>query len=306
MSESPRRDSEPGHDSEIAAAAAFRERHGLPGLVDIHTHFMPDRVLRKVWAYFDNVEHRSHLSVPAWPIHYRGSQAERLTTLRAMGVRRFTSLLYPHRPGMAAWLNDWATAFAAATPDCAHTATFWAEPEAPAYIEKALADGARVIKAHVQVGGYDPADPLLDGVWGQLEASGTPVVIHCGSGPEPGPHTGPGPIRTVLARHPDLTLVIAHLGMPEYAEFLSLTGKYAHVHLDTTMVFTDFTETIHPFPRTLLPHLAEVPDRIVLGTDFPNIPYPFSHQLEALEGLGLGNDWLRAVCWDNGMRLLGR
>ena len=27
---------------------------GLPGLVDIHVHFMPDSVLRKVWSYFDN------------------------------------------------------------------------------------------------------------------------------------------------------------------------------------------------------------------------------------------------------------
>ena len=26
----------------------------LPEIIDIHTHFMPQRVLDKVWAYFDS------------------------------------------------------------------------------------------------------------------------------------------------------------------------------------------------------------------------------------------------------------
>jgi predicted TIM-barrel fold metal-dependent hydrolase len=43
----------------------------------------------------------------------------------------------------------------------------------------------------------------------------------------------------------------------------------------------------------------------VLGTDFPNIPYRYGHQLEALRRTGLDDDWLRAVLWDNGARLLG-
>ncbi len=34
---------------------AFTAGLGLPGLVDIHVHFMPDNVLRMVWAYFDRV-----------------------------------------------------------------------------------------------------------------------------------------------------------------------------------------------------------------------------------------------------------
>ena len=37
-----------------ADVPAFWQRLGLPGLVDIHVHFMPDRVLQKVWAYFDS------------------------------------------------------------------------------------------------------------------------------------------------------------------------------------------------------------------------------------------------------------
>ena len=118
-----------------------------------------------------------------------------------MGVRAFPSLVYPHKPEMAAWLNSWAADFARQHDDVVHTATFFPEPGAGEYAADALRAGARVFKAHVQVGGYDPTDRLLDPVWGLLEDTGTPVVIHCGSGPAPGRHTGPGPVTEVLARH---------------------------------------------------------------------------------------------------------
>ena len=122
--------------------------------------------------------------------------------------------------------------------------------------------------------------------------------------------TGPDKLEGVLRRHPDLTIVVAHLGAPEYAEFLTLAERYPRVHLDTTMVFTDFFEKVAAFPSDLLPRLVDLPDRVVLGSDFPNIPYAYAHQLEALERLRekeprLDDAWLRAVCWFNGHRLIG-
>ncbi|MEU2246104.1 amidohydrolase family protein [Streptomyces sp. NPDC019224] len=278
------------------------QRLGLPGLIDVHTHFMPERVLRKVWAYFDSA---GPLTGMEWPITYRHEEDERLALLRSFGVLRFTSMVYPHKPSMAAWLNGWAADFAARTPDCLHTATFFPEPDAERYVREAVEAGARVFKAHLQVGAYDPADPLLDPVWGLLAEAGVPVVTHCGSGPAPGKHTGPDPVARVLARHPRLPLIVAHMGMPEYPEFLSLAETYPEVRLDTTMAFTDFTEGFTPFPKAEHGRLADLGDRILLGTDFPNIPYPYAHQLHALERLGLGDDWLRAVCHDNAKSLFG-
>jgi hypothetical protein len=296
----------------------FWEGLGLPGLVDVHTHFMPESVLRKVWAYFDGLGPLT--GGVEWPITYRAEESERLGLLRDFGVRTFTAMLYPHKPGMAEWLNQWAVDFARRTPDCLHTSTLFPEPGVAAYVRKALDDGARVFKAHVQVGAYDPADELLDPAWGLLAEAGTPVVIHCGSGPAPGKYTGPEPIGRVLARHPRLRLVFAHMGMPEYEDFLDLAERFGEVRLDTTMAFTDFSEEFAPFPRRALPRLTRpidpidpsgltrlsgLGDRILLGTDFPNIPYPYVHQLRVLERLGLGDEWLRAVCHDNGARLFG-
>jgi predicted TIM-barrel fold metal-dependent hydrolase len=98
-------------------------------------------------------------------------------------------------------------------------------------------------------------------------------------------------------------LVIAHMGLPEYGEFFDLVEAYDGLHLDTTMAFTDFTEAMHPFPRELTPRLVDLADRIVFGSDFPNIPYPYVEGIEALERLDLGDDWLRGVLYENAARL---
>lgn len=277
-------------------------RLDLPGIVDVHTHFMPDRVLRKVWAYFDSA---GPLTGRPWPITYRDDESVRLATLRGFGVRAFTSLLYPHKPNMAAWLNDWSADFAARVPDCLHTATFYPEHSAADYVPAELARGARIFKSHIQVGEYDPGDPLLDPVWAVLQDCGVPVLIHCGSGPAPGTFTGPEPIAAVLRRFPRLRVIIAHMGMPEYSEFLALAQRYSGVYLDTTMAFTDFAEADAPFPVTDRYLLTELSEYIVFGSDFPNIPYPYEHALAALERLDLGDDWLRRVCYHNAAALFG-
>ena len=92
------------------------------------------------------------------------------------------------------------------------------------------------------------------------------------------------------------------MGAPECAEFLGLAERFERVHLDTTMVFTDFFPA---YPAELVPRLRDLGEKVLLGSDFPTIPYPYGHQLEGLARLDLGDDWLRAVCWENGLRLFG-
>jgi predicted TIM-barrel fold metal-dependent hydrolase len=283
---------------------AFWTALGLPGLADVHTHFLPERMQRRVWAHFDAA---GPLIGRPWPITYRGTEAERVAELGRLGVRRFSALAYAHRPAMAADLNAWTLDFAARTPGCLPSATFFPEPSAAADVRAALGRGARIFKLHLQVGGFDPRDALLDEAWGLLAESGVPVVVHAGSGPVPSGFTGPGPIGEVLARHPRLAVLVAHLGAPEYAGFLALAERHENAGLDTTMAFTDFFTEMAPYPRDLLPRLRDLglAGKVLLGSDFPNIPYPYAHQLQALADLDLGDDWLRAVCWHNAERLFG-
>lgn len=276
---------------------------GLPGLVDLHVHFMPQNMLDKVWAFFDRVGERG--TVPPWTITYRTAEQDRVQTLRQLGVSAFTTLNYAHRPGMAGWLNDYSARFAAENPEAIHSGTFFPESGVAEQVGGCLDAGVRVFKVHVQVGGFTPLDPLLELAWTLLEQAGTPVVIHCGNGPTRGEHTGPGPIRALLARHPRLVLVIAHAGLPEYAEFAALAREYPGVHLDTTMVGTSFMEDSFPLPADYPQTMAELAHKVVLGTDFPNIPYPYAHQIQVLAGWGLGDEWMRQVLWENPRRLVG-
>ena len=278
------------------AVTAFWRGLGLPGLFDAHTHFLPPNIQRAVWAQFDSGGPKIGRE---WPIRYRGDVEERVEQLRSFGVRRFPTLPYAHKPGVAAYLNEWARGFAVDVPESLWSATFFPEPEAPAYVAELVAAGVEVFKVHLQVGEFHLDDPLLDEVWGVLADARTPVVVHAGSGPVGNDFTGPASMARLLARFPELVLVVAHLGSPESEAFLDLAIKYDGVHLDTTMVFTDFW----PFPAGLRPRLAELTPRILLGTDFPNIPYPYAHQLEGLARLDLGDDWLRAVCWENAVHL---
>jgi predicted TIM-barrel fold metal-dependent hydrolase len=284
-----------------AGIRTYLDSLGLPGIIDLHVHFMPQNVLDKVWAFFDRV---TESGAPAWTINYRETEEERVRALRTMGVKAFTTLNYAHRPGMAAWLNDYSTAFASTHADAIPSATFYPEPGVEALVARSLEQGARIFKVHIQVGGFSPLDPRLEAAWELIEASGTPVVIHCGNGPHRGEHTGPAPVRELVSRHPSLVLIIAHAGLPEYREFAELATENPHVYLDTTMVGTSYMEQVAPIPRGYPESLAALPHKVVFGTDFPSIPYSYSHQIEVLAGWGLGDQWMRNVLWHTPRELL--
>ena len=77
--------------------------------------------------------------------------------------------------------------------------------------------------------------------------------------------------------------------------------------LDTTMIFTGSWDHLAPFPDAALPLARDLglAGKVLLGSEFPNIPYPYARQISGLAGLGLGDAWLRAVCWENPVAMFG-
>jgi uncharacterized protein len=279
---------------------AFLAALGIPGIVDAHVHFLPDSIQNAVWRWFDRV-------TPPWPITYRASADERLQILAELGVRHHTALAYAHQPGMLPFLNDHTLGLAGAVPAVIPTFTIYPEPGVAAETARCLAAGGRAVKVHLQVGGFDATDPLLAGAWGLLQDAGLPIILHAGavadgSGNEQ--WCGPVPVRRLLGRFPRLRLVIAHLGAPDHDAFVTLAEEHDGVWLDTAMVFTD-PPYLGPSPAHLVERLGALGDRIVFGSDFPTIPHQFAAQVSGLADLGLGDDWLRAVLWTNGLRLFG-
>jgi uncharacterized protein len=292
------RESFPADDGEVAD---FVRGLGVPGIVDIHVHLLPDRLQQAVWAYFDRLDD------PPWPVTYRDDEAARLATLRDLGVVAHTALAYGHKPGVAEWCNRHTLAAAARHPRVLPTFTFHAEDDVERYVDDALARGGRLAKVHLQVGRFHTTDPRLTPVWSRLEEERVPVVIHAsavygvGGGDE---FCGPDALRALLARHPDLQLIVAHLGMPDGDGFLQLAEEVPTLRLDTSMALAD-PPYGPPIPAPLLARLAAIHDRVLFGSDFPTIPHRYAAQVRGLALLGLDAEGLRRVLHDNAAELLG-
>ena len=94
------------------------------------------------------------------------------------------------------------------------------------------------------------------------------------------------------------------MGAPEYDEFIDARGALRPGRTWTRRWRSPTSARRWRRSRPpCVPRLRDLRDKVLLGSDFPNIPYPYAHQLEALVRLELGDDWLRAVCWHNAARL---
>jgi uncharacterized protein len=292
------RDAFPTHDGDVPG---FVRGLGLPGLIDIHVHLLPHRLQEAVWAYFDGLDD------PPWPVTYRDDEADRLATLRDLGVVAHTALAYAHKPGVAAWCNDHTLAAADTHPQVIPTFTFHPEDGVETYVDAAIARGGRIAKVHLQVGRFHTTHPRLTPVWARLEAERIPSVVHASAvyGVDGGDEfCGPDAIRTLLERHPDLLVVVAHLGLPDLDGFLQLAEEAPTLRLDTAMVLTDPPYVAMEVPASTWRRLAALHDRLLFGSDFPTIPHRYAAQVRGLAALELDADALRGVLHDNAAELL--
>ena len=295
----------PAADDEVADFAADL---GLDGIVDLHVHAMPERLQQAVWRYFDGLDD------PPWPITYRQDTEQRLAHLARMGVVAHTALAYAHRPGMLDWLNAYTLDLAEAFPQVVPTFTIFPQDDVTEVTERAIARGGAVVKVHTQVGRFHTTDPRLDGAWELIAAARLPVVLHATAvyGVDGGAEwCGVDAIRALLDRHPDLTVVIAHVGMPDHDDALDLAADTDDVHLDVAMTLHD-TWADEPAvaqqamgPATV-ERLATLADRVVFGSDHPTIPHDYATQVRAVARLGLDDAALRDVFAGNARRLLAR
>ena len=181
--------------------------------------------------------------------------------------------------------------------------TFFPEEGVAAYVGDLVDAGVELFKLHLQVGEFHLDDPLLDEVWGLLEDADTPVVVHAGPGPVGNDFTGPGSMQRLLERHPRLRHHRrAHGRARGGATSCGWPRRYDEC--GWTRRWSSPTSAC-PTPTGWCRGWSTCSRKILLGTDFPTIPYPYAHQLERLARLDLGDDWLRAVCWENGAALFG-
>ena len=262
---------------------------GLPEVVDAHVHLFPDPLWDAIDAWF-----RRH----AWPNRYRLNNAGVVDFLLSRGVDRVVALSYAHRPGWARSMNRELAAFCAERPRVTGLATvFPGEPDARAILEEGFALGLAGVKLHLHVQAVAVDDPVMDEVYRCCADHGRPLVMHAGREPKSPAYPrdvyelcGAARIEPVLSRFPALKLCVPHLGADEYDEFRRLLETHDHLWLDTAMVLAGYFP--YPVPWELL---SARPERVMYGTDFPNIPYAWDRELRRILARNLDQDVLAQI-----------
>lgn len=210
------------------------------------------------------------------------------------------ALTYSHKPGMARSLNRWlADGYAACDDISALGAVLPGEPDARAIVEEAFELGLAGIKLHCHVQCFAPDDPAVAEVYQACADAGRPLVMHAGREPKSpaykcDPHAlcSVERIEDVLRDHPRLKLSIPHLGADEFDGYAELLDRYDNLWLDTTMTMAGFLPGPDP---ELRPLLAAHADRLMYGTDFPNLPFAWDRELKRIVAQELPPDALEAL-----------
>lgn len=269
----------------------------LPPVVDAHVHLFPDPVFDAIWRWFDSY---------GWPIRYKLHTPEVLSFLFSRGVERIVALHYAHKPGMAAFLNQYMAELASSDPRIIGLATvFPGEEGAGALLDAAFAAGLRGVKLHCHVQCFSPDSPQMNEVYEACVRHDRALVMHAGREPASPKYKvdtyevcGVARTEAVLKAHPKLKLCIPHLGADEFDGYERLLSRYDNLWLDTTMVVADY------FPMAFPDRLLRArPERILYGTDFPNLPYAWDREVKKLSSLKLGDEHEALLLGQNALRL---
>jgi len=260
----------------------------LGPVVDAHVHLFPDGLFEAIWRWFD---------VHGWPIRYKLKTPEVIAFALARGVSRIVALHYAHKPGMARALNAYMAAVAGAEPRVTGLATvFPGEDDAKGILESAFAAGLAGVKLHCHVQCFAVDDAALAAIYETCVLHDKPLLIHAGREPsstgykcDPQKLCHVDRVEAVLRSYPKLRLAVPHLGMDEIAGYRRLE-RHDNLWLDTTMALAGF----FPEEEACFSLVEARPDRIMYGTDFPNIPYAWDRELRRI-GERLKDDVLAAV-----------
>ena len=267
---------------------------GLPAVIDAHVHIFPKNIFSAVWKWFDQ---------NGWHIRYQMTSSQIFSFLLSHGIRHIIAFQYAHKPGIAADLNEYMVEKCIEHP---HRVTGLAtvypgEQDADKILIKAFAAGLGGLKLHAHVQCFDMNSEAMHSLYECCRAQNKPIVMHVGREPKsPAYRCNPYEIcsaeklERVLQAFPKLKICVPHLGLDEISAYRKLLEKYDNLWLDTTMAIADY------FPIKEEIDLSDYrSDRIMYGSDFPNIPYAWDRELKILKMADLTHDVLEKIVYKN-------
>jgi len=267
-------------------------------MIDIHVHYFPPAVFKAIWRYFETNTNG------LWHINYRLSGEKHRSFLKERGIERFTTLVYAHKKDMAMSLNDFIAAESARYAEIIPFGTIYAGDGALKQARIIFEDyNFCGIKLHPFVSQEEIDDDRFFPAYELMLHSGKILLCHPGSAPVYQKYDGVLRIRRVLEAFPELKLIIAHCGAYEYEPYQRLADEFPHVYFDTAMNCVHTPVFAHNCPGPAF--FQRYQDRVLFGTDFPNIPYTYEEQIESLKRLNLGAEIEQKIFRGNAERLLG-
>ncbi len=272
----------------------------LPPVIDAHVHVFATPLFEAIWRWFEQY---------GWPIRYKLDADAVVAFLRSRGVAGAVLLHYAHKPGIARQMNAFVADLVRRSPGTVGVATVHPDDLDPAAIlAEGFALGLRGVKLHCHVQCFGPDEARLDAIYRACADADAPLIIHAGREPKSpaykcDPHElcSAKRIEAVLRAHPRLRLVVPHLGADEFDAYERLVLDHDNLWLDTTMVVAGYLPGEVPWRL-----VRARPERIMYGTDFPNLPYAWDREVKALIGAGLAEDGLARVLGETARELFGR
>jgi predicted TIM-barrel fold metal-dependent hydrolase len=167
-------------------------------------------------------------------------------------------------------------------------------------------DGFYGIKLHALVLGMAVDDPIFFPIYEKMEQMDKILLLHAGTGPDYEGSAGGNSdvagvkrVKVILKHYPNLKLVIPHLGTEEMDGFFDLMGEYKNLWMDTTMMLAGYFSS-----QPSLERIEELSDRILYGSDAPNIPYPLDVEIKNIKKW-FSKDVQEKLFFKNAQKLLG-
>jgi predicted TIM-barrel fold metal-dependent hydrolase len=262
-------------------------------VIDAHVHLFPDHLFSAVWQWFEKF---------GWPIRYKLSSEKIIQFLLSRGISRIVALHYAHKPGVSRDLNAYMADLCRSYPQVTAMATVYpGEKDADLILEDAFQNGLGGVKLHCHVQCFDMNDERMNEIYQVCTSHQKPLIMHVGREPkspaypcDPYALCSADKLERVLKDFPKLKICVPHLGADEFDDYRNMLEKYDNLWLDTTMTLADY------LPMNYFPKLADWRiDRIIFGTDFPNLPYAWDREIRRLCRLNLPENTLKRILGQN-------
>jgi predicted TIM-barrel fold metal-dependent hydrolase len=257
-------------------------------IVDVHTHTPTHRdevpaaeqVVNTAWRPDRPV--RAATSWQDWEDAQAGVDISIVFNI-AVGDAAATGL-----PSDPARVNDATAEFVAVDPG-RRIGFMSVRPDAPGALEEVERCrselGLRGLKLGPNYQNFDPLGPAARALYARAEELELPVMFHQGASPirqAPLRYAHPLVMDEIAILHPDLRVVMAHLGHPWQTDTFVVVRKHPHVYADVSAGF------YRPWSFYSAMRIAtewNVLDKLLLGSDFP-----IATAAETIAGLRSVND----------------